>query len=647
MSNQENEKRDKLCGNCEHFVVGGLCELVRGQINSKAICDLHEFGDANPIDTKVDPKYTKTETNYKPGFFAETVDEIIPQSIPETFPQGKAQQMYDTLLQRGVSPKEAHRATVEYYSEPEPPYATPWPGPVTGLDLAGNINPMIVPDTGTPLTDFTGLPADVQPYPTTNYSPYGIGGESYRNNPTPDPNSEGSMSNTYEFKNNPAPYSAVWNGLASDVNSEPSMHGEYGFNVAALVPTFPDDYEALHSDSQIHSRGIEPSGAISEAKKDSAKKKFLERMAKWAALLGGIVGMNSLIKKHIDSGTEKPLQVFAEYSATLDDKTCEECRKANGKTFDILETHNRPVLPSENLGYTTRHPHCRCVWNVKKNYKKSPDSISRKEESEIHGIESHISKAAKDGTLHTVKKDGELSKKTTTKNPLKELCSCMNVSLPSINLDLPHDNSKKIHRRKLQEAISDLRTEFKWLTDDYVENAKKLTEDAGGTLYLVRAAGETLTDHRSEGEEYRRKLSADELNSMTRTIIGKSMDINHQPEFETDSTVLDAEFDKKRKEMQAFIIVRDPQINQAISNGKITAVSINGGMPRSESIEPCDDECTDDSCEMCLVPHGVVLGELDGIGMTFVVTDPNGLYWNGHHVPSAEPGIKFTLLQKL
>jgi len=642
MSHKENEKRKKLCGNCEHFVVGGLCELVRGNINSKSICDLHAFGDVNPIDTKVSPKYTKTETNYKPGFFVETiVDEITPEIIPE----GKAQQMYQTLLQRGVSPKEAHRATVAYYSEPEPPYALPWPGPVTGLDLVGNINHMIVPDTGTPLTDFTGLPTDVQPYPTSNVSPYGIGGESYRNNPTPDPNSVGGTSNTYEFKNYPAPPSAVWNGLASNVNSEPSMHGEHGFNVASLVPTFPDDYEALHSDSQIHSRGIEPSGAISEAKKqkDPKKKKFLKQLAKWAALLGGISGMSIIIKKHIDSGTDDPLEVFAEYSATLDDKTCDECRKANGKTFDILETHNRPVLPSENLGYTTRHPHCRCVWNVKKNYKKEPDSVSRKEESDIHSIESHITKAAKDGTLHTVKKDGELSKRTTTKNPLKELCSCYTVTLPSIHLNLPVQYT----RRKLQEAITNLRTEFEWLTEDYIEGARKLTEEAGGTLYLVRAAGEAITDHRSEGEEYRRKLSADELNSMTRTIIGKSMDINHQPEFETDSTVLDAEFDKKRKEMQALIIVRDPQINKAIDNGKITAVSINGGMPRSESVEPCVDGCTDDNCELCLVPHGVVLGELDGIGMTFVVTDPNGLYWNGHHVSSAEPGIKFTKLEKL
>ena len=42
-----------------------------------------------------------------------------------------------------------------------------------------------------------------------------------------------------------------------------------------------------------------------------------------------------------------------------------------------------------------------------------------------------------------------------------------------------------------------------------------------------------------------------------------------------------------------------------------------------------------------------MLGELDGIGMTFVVTDPKGLYWNSHYVPSAEPGIKTTKIEIL
>jgi hypothetical protein len=134
---------------------------------------------------------------------------------------------------------------------------------------------------------------------------------------------------------------------------------------------------------------------------------------------------------------------------------------------------------------------------------------------------------------------------------------------------------------------------------------------------------------------------------MTRTAIGKKMDINHNPDYETDATILDAEFDEDRKEIQMLLMERDRQINDAIEDGKITAVSINGGMPRSESVEPCDHNCNSDNCELCLVPKGVVLGELDGIGMTYVVTDPNGLYWNDKYIKKAEPGIKFTRLESL
>ena len=117
-----------------------------------------------------------------------------------------------------------------------------------------------------------------------------------------------------------------------------------------------------------------------------------------------------------------------------------------------------------------------------------------------------------------------------------------------MKLDIP-SRSLLLKRKNLQEAMSELRSEFGWLTDDYILKAKELSEEANGKLYLIRAAGEAVTDHRSEGEVYQRKLSANELNSMTRTAIGKKMDINHQPEYETDATILDAEFDPYRKEI--------------------------------------------------------------------------------------------------
>jgi hypothetical protein len=686
------ESRSALCGNCEHFVAGGLCELVKGQVNAKSICDLHAFGDPKPIDTEVDPKYKKTDVNYKPGFFAETVTGDLVE---------KAIQMEHELLSRGISEEEVHRAVIAYFSEPEPPQAMPWPGPVTGLDLAGRIDPFKVFASREPLTDFRGLPPDVQPYPTPNKSPYGIGGgpQPYRSNPTPDPNSLGSLSNTYDVLNPPYPYdSPVWYGLANRVNSEPSMHGEHGFNVAKAIPEWRYDVEQsqtyppaqrdiilppsgalletidpkelqagieielehtenrdiakqiaidhLNEDPKYYTKlltHVEPEKKhlletrIREAKKDDTKKKLLSLMAKWALLLGGMTVINKIIKDYIDSDTDKPLEIIAVYQYHGHDND-DPCKPYGGKRFNLLETHNRPVIPSEKLGYTTTHPNCICTWDVRPDSNLKPNKITKSEQGDITKIEKHITNAAKKGKLHKVEADGHLSKKTTKKNPLKEGCSC-SLSIPPLKVGLS--------RRALQEAMTNLRHEFNWLSDDYVNSAVKLSEDSGGKLYLVRAASESITDHRGEGEPYRRKLSADELSAMTRTAIGKKMDVNHQPEFETDATILDAEFHPKRREIQMLVIEKDPEINQAIEDGKITAVSINGGMPRNESIEPCNHGCETKNCELCVVPKGVVLGELDDIAMTWVVTDPNGLYWNGHFVPSAEPGIKVTKIEAL
>jgi hypothetical protein len=635
------KSKSALCGNCKHFVAGGLCQLVKGQIKAKDTCDLHEYGKPQPIDTKINPTYNKLEVNYRLGSLSETLSGDLVQ---------KAIQMEHELLSRGVPEEEVHRAVVEYFSQREPPYAMQWPGPVTGYDLAGRLDPLIVPDTGVPLTDFTGLPKNVEPFPTPNKSPYGIG-DSYPSNPTPDPNSLGNLSNTYDVLNPPYPGDNTnWSATASKKDSEPSIHGEHGFTVEKAIPEWRYDVEQSQvyplkvPDIVIPPSGINP---LAEAKKPQDLKKLL---AKWALLLGGAVGINALLKNYEDSGIDgepptTPFEVFAQYEYHGHDSD-DECAPYNGKRFNLLETHNRPVIPSENLGYTTTHPNCKCTWKVIQNYKKAPDSLTRKEESEIHGIESHIKKAANDGTLHTVKKDGKLSDRTRTTNPMKELCSCMNVSIPEIKLDIP-SRSLLMKRKNLQETMSELRSEFGWLTDDYILKAKELSEEANGRLYLIRAAGETVTDHRGEGEPYKRKLSSDELNSMTRTAIGKKMDINHQPEYETDATILDAEFDKNRKEIQMLVLERDPQINNAIEDGKITAVSINGGMPRNESIEPCNHNCKTNNCELCLVPKGVVLGEIDGIGMTWVVTDPDGLYWNGHYLPKAQPGIKFTKIEAL
>jgi hypothetical protein len=124
------------------------------------------------------------------------------------------------------------------------------------------------------------------------------------------------------------------------------------------------------------------------------------------------------------------------------------------------------------------------------------------------------------------------------------------------------------------------------------------------------------------------------------------MDINHRPELKTKSDVIDSEYDRDRKEIQMIVNEADPEVLQAIDNGQITAVSINGGAPRHESIE-CPSCSSPGNCECFIVPKGVILGELDGIALTWVVTDPNGMFYRGQKIPPATPGVKTTAIQPL
>jgi hypothetical protein len=226
-----------------------------------------------------------------------------------------------------------------------------------------------------------------------------------------------------------------------------------------------------------------------------------------------------------------------------------------------------------------------------------------------------------------------------------------NIEDPGINPNIPNIaiypsgmlNETKL--KKIQEVIAEVRQEFAWMSDDYLMRAKQLADNATGRLYLVRASQEAITDHRSEGEPYRRLLAGDELLGMARTAIGHGMDINHNPDWRTQAIILDSEYDPMTKSIQMLILETDPEINRLIDGGQITAVSINGGSPRHESIEPCLHGCNDGNCELCVVPRGVVLGEQDDIGLTWVVTDPRGMMWHGQFIEGAEPGVKTTIIQ--
>jgi len=555
--------------------------------------------------------------------------------LQKNTPEKQMELRYNELQRRGIAEPELSRAVqAEFVDYPTPP-AEPWPGPVTGVDLAGNINLDLVPDTGfppviQPNTDKT------QPFPTPNKSPYGIGttGRPYRSSPTPNPNATdrpiGSAADIYSITNFPAEPSVNWSATASQLDSEPSMEGEHGFNVTKSIPEwrYPIEDSQIDFGINIPPITIEPSGQFNEAIKDKdIKKSLLKKLAPFLALLGTGFSSTQTVDDYLDKAPEEPEkrseyfthntpEVMAEFTLSPSHKGKDVCDDYVGESFNLMDTHNRPILPSEGKGYVNLvHPHCHCTWKITK--AKTPDSLNRKQQSEFSKIESHIKKAAKDHTLHTVKADGDLSKRTRGTNPI------------------------------VKESIGKIRHQVKWLSNDYLKEAKNSALENNATLYLIRAATETITDHRSEGEQYRRKLSAKELNSMARTATGKKMDINHEKDYATGGEILDSEYDANRKEIQMLVMETDSQINDYINDGSISAVSINGGNPRTQGIEPCNENCSGNNCEMCNVPQGVILGELDGIGMTWVVTAPNGIMWRGEHIPVATPGIKSTIIEIL
>jgi hypothetical protein len=292
------------------------------------------------------------------------------------------------------------------------------------------------------------------------------------------------------------------------------------------------------------------------------------------------------------------------------------CKQWQGRVFNLNNIGSRPVPPSEGLGYSNTHPNCQCYWLEQKTTGKPVDKISQGEAKNIQSINRLIGQKSRHGTLHRIFPDGHLSQRTMFRNPLHE-------------------------------AISGLREQFVWLSPEYLSNASSYAQRAGGRILLVKASEATVTDHRSEGEQFRRRLAEDEMSKMARTAVGKGMDINHDPRFRTDSSdIVDSEYDDKTKSIQMIIHESDPEILSGIENQSISAVSINGGPPRSEDVGPCEDHCVN-GCEMCSIPRGVVLGEADNIALTYVVTDPRGFLYRGNLIPPANPGVKTTKIEML
>ena len=532
---------------------------------------------------------------------------------------------YNELKIKGIPEPELTRAVEAEFVDYITPEAEPWPGEITGVDNAGPINNDLIfasasPPLVLPQENFPG------PYDTSNVN-------SYPNNPTPDPNSIGGMSNTYDFTNFPYPGDNTnWLGLAAPDNAQPPTSGIEGFNSEKEIPEWrrEDVEQSQMYPSDTPDIILPPSGQLNEAiakDKKKQKKSFLQRIAPWLVIIGGAAAAGQLIDDYMNKAPEEPEErnkyfthtlptIHAKFTLSSSHTGKDVCDDFAGEIFDLTDKTNRPILPTEGLGYSNlTHPNCQCKWVLQK-VDTLTDSLTRKQQTNFDDISDHIRKAAKNHTLHTVQPDGKLSKRTRGSNPMKE-------------------------------AIGKIREQFVWLGDEYITNAKELATQNNGTLYLIRAAQATITDHRAEGEQYRRKLSGQELQGMARTAIKNGMDVNHDSAFKTQATILDADYDVNRKEIQMVVMEKDPQINQYIRNGAITAVSINGGNPRRQVLEPCDDNCTDNNCEICNVPQGVVLAEEDGIALTWVVTDPRGIIYKGQHISPAEPGIKQTVIEPL
>jgi hypothetical protein len=296
------------------------------------------------------------------------------------------------------------------------------------------------------------------------------------------------------------------------------------------------------------------------------------------------------------------------------------CNSFNGMVFDLNEISGRPVLPSENQMYVSTHPNCKCTWEMIDPIladQVTPDQMIGSQKEHVQRINRVIGQKSRYGSLHPINSDGSVGDDTISFNP------------------------RYSETVKIQEAINELRQQFTWLTPQYVDKIKE--QPWQGKFLLVRAASETMTDHRIEGEPYKRLLSGEELHGMARTAVGKGMDINHIPQLKTNAVIMDSEYDPSRKEIQMLVYETDPQILQAIADGVIDSVSINGGPPRTEDVKPCNG----DTGELCLHPQGVILGETDGIALTFVVTSPRGLNWRGQLIPPATPGINNTSIEIL
>lgn len=440
----------------------------------------------------------------------------------------------------------------------------------------------------------------------------------------------------------------------SDRNSQPSMHGEEGWVGSKQIPE-ESFYDPMNKSWSKRKMGIpqQPSQISSQlvvGDSSYSPNDGIDGEIETVIPRDDIIPMSGHVTEPRQETVGYPplkLRQMGKFhysnhghtSKYQEQKGMHICEQLNNTIWDMSDK-SRPIIPSENAGICNTHPNCECWWEYFTQIDPDPMNYGSTLKPTLNGqaledfnwkgkslehidkINNKISDKYQMGTLRKIDKDGKVGGLMETD------CLC----------------PKK--KRVIREA-SELHSQFKWVTPEYLQKLKEMEKDVGGRFFLVRASAETITDHRGEGEPYRRKLDATELWGLTRTGIGKGTDINHDERYKTEGYVVDGEFDPVRKEVQYIVHESDEEILKAIDDGTIDAVSINGGAPRSEHVAPCEHDCTGGQCELCLHPRGVILGEKDNIAFTWVVENPKGLMWKGIMIPPASPGVKTTRIEPL
>jgi len=188
---------------------------------------------------------------------------------------------------------------------------------------------------------------------------------------------------------------------------------------------------------------------------------------------------------------------------------------------------------------------------------------------------------------------------------------------------------KDFEIKTIKEIVGDkdLKEIFKWVPD--LTKIKQLNQEKTGVkFYAVKALHPMVTDPQNIGHGSRR-WTQDEAMKSARTLVDKMLNLNHQIKITSGQNfVLDAEF--ADNEIQCIIAVEDTKIQEAITKGWITKVSVQGSSRSAEMV------CTSGKCAE--TPAGTIFNAL-----ALVAT--KDFEYNGQKIPGEPPGDNSTWIK--